>query len=64
MVQPILAVVAGGGGFASRGVRGMEAAGGSGVVIVKEPAVDYLANTSGVWSLEAVYENVSAGTWT
>ena len=36
-------------------------AGGSGVVIVKEEAGT--TSISGVWSLEAVYENVSAGTW-
>jgi hypothetical protein len=39
-------------------------AGGSGVVIVKEPAVSFLENTSGVWSLEAVYDAVKAGNWT
>jgi hypothetical protein len=38
-------------------------AGGSGVVIVNEPAIDRTV-ASGVWSLEAVYDNVKAGTWT
>ena len=35
-------------------------AGGSGVVIVKEAAI---AQASGMWSLDAVYDNVKAGTW-
>ena len=35
--------------------------GGSGVVIVKEPDKGYAA--SGVWNMEALYENVKAGTW-
>ena len=36
--------------------------GGSGVVIVKEPEGPYLA--SGVWDMNALYDNVKAGTWT
>ena len=38
--------------------------GGSGVVVVKEPAVPNLINTGGVWSLDAVYEAVKGGNWT
>jgi hypothetical protein len=34
--------------------------GGSGVVIVRENAV---TTASGMWSIDAVYENVKAGTW-
>jgi hypothetical protein len=37
-------------------------AGGSGVVIVKEPSAGYAA--SGIWDMNALYDNVKAGTWT
>jgi hypothetical protein len=51
----------GGGGGANVGTG---AAGGSGVVIIKEPAGTVLTNTSGVWDMNALYDNVKAGTWT
>jgi hypothetical protein len=35
--------------------------GGSGVVIVSEPPV---ANASGMWDMNAVYDNVKVGNWT
>ena len=57
----------GGGGGCSIGTATPDSPaglGGSGVVIIKEPAVSFIENTSGVWSMEAVYANVSAGTWT
>jgi hypothetical protein len=38
--------------------------GGSGVVIIKEAAVCFIDNTSGVWDMNALYDNVKAGTWT
>ena len=38
--------------------------GGSGVVITKEPAVDFVSGASGVWNLDEVYDFVKAGTWT
>ena len=37
--------------------------GGAGVVITKEAAVNFTANTSGVWNMEALYNNVKADTW-
>jgi hypothetical protein len=37
------------------------AAGGSGVVIIKEPEA---ISASGVWDMTAVYDNVKAGNWT
>ena len=49
----------GGGGGAGNSTDGKN--GGSGVVIIKEPAAPTTA--SGMWSLDAVYENVKAGTW-
>jgi hypothetical protein len=36
-------------------------AGGSGVVIIKEPEV---ISASGVWDMNALYDNVKAGNWT
>jgi hypothetical protein len=36
--------------------------GGSGVVIVKEPEGPFKA--SGIWDMNALYDNVKAGTWT
>jgi len=36
--------------------------GGSGVVIIKEPNKGY--RVSGVWDMNALYDNVKAGTWT
>ena len=58
----------GGGGGGNGGTRldvsgGQGGNGGSGVVIVKEAAVNYTDKTSGVWSLEAVYQNVKNNTW-
>ena len=50
----------GGGGGGGGGNPGPAVSGGSGVVITKEPAI---AEASGMWSMEAVYENVKAGTW-
>tara|TARA_R110002126_G_scaffold169511_1_gene318481 strand:- start:963 stop:1103 length:141 start_codon:yes stop_codon:yes gene_type:complete len=41
---------------------GVGGAGGSGVVIVNEAAVG-LVNTSGIWDMNALYDNVKAGTW-
>ena len=38
--------------------------GGSGVVITKEPEVDFVSGASGIWSLDEVYDFVKAGTWT
>ena len=35
--------------------------GGSGVVIIKEPNAGYAA--SGIWDMNALYDNVKAGTW-
>jgi hypothetical protein len=55
---------AGGGGFASGGIRGNGAAGGSGIVITKEAAVNYLAGTSSCWDLRQVFRAVSDGNWT
>ena len=52
----------GGGGGASLCNSG-GGAGGSGIVVVKEPAKDN-AVAPGVWSLNEVYDKVSAGTWT
>ena len=51
----------GGGGGGGSGNNGLGGNGGSGVVIVKEPA---LTIASGMWSMEAVYDNVKAGNWT
>jgi hypothetical protein len=34
------------------------------VVIVKEAAVNFVANTGGMWTLNAVYEYKKAGNWT
>ena len=36
--------------------------GGSGVVIIKEPNAGF--KCSGVWDMNALYDNVKAGTWT
>ena len=52
----------GGAGFPAPIYAG-SAAGGSGVVITSEPEVEFLANTSGVWDMNALYDNVKAGTW-
>jgi hypothetical protein len=38
--------------------------GGPGVVIIKEPAYTIPASAPGVWSMQSVYSNVRAGTWT
>lgn len=51
----------GGGGGGGSGNNGLGGNGGSGKVIIKEPAV---VNASGMWSMEAVYDNVKAGNWT
>jgi hypothetical protein len=40
------------------------AAGGSGVVIVKEPAVSEPATAPGIWTLEEVYDFSLQGEWT
>ena len=63
-----MVVGGGGGGGGNGGTRldvsgGQGGNGGSGVVIVKEAAVNYTDKTSGVWSLEAVYQNVKNNTW-
>ena len=54
----------GGGGSGAQdaggSVRG--GAGGSGVVIVNEPAIDKKI-ASGIWDMNAVYDNRKAGTW-
>jgi len=52
----------GGGGGAANPIQAPGRTGGSGVVIVKEAAGPYLA--SGVWDMNALYDNVKAGTWT
>ena len=46
----------------SKTSSGAGGAGGSGVVVIKEPEV--LATAPGVWSINDVYDNVKAGTWT
>ena len=51
----------GGGGGGGGGGTKVGAAGGSGVVIVKEPAGDNLG--SGIWDMNSVYDAVTAGTW-
>jgi hypothetical protein len=40
------------------------AAGGSGIVVVKEPSVSIPASAPGVWSLEEVYDLAVDGEWT
>jgi hypothetical protein len=50
----------GGAGFPASTFTG-SGAGGSGVVIVSEPAGPYTA--SGIWDMNALYDNVKAGTW-
>ena len=52
----------GGGGGAAQPTMSPGRAGGSGVVIVKEPSAGYAA--SGIWDMNALYDNVKAGTWT
>ena len=58
----------GGGGGGNGGSRldisgGTAGNGGSGVVIVKEAAVNYIDNTSGVWNLDAIYTYVKESKW-
>ena len=55
-----ITVGAGGAGAASPASTN----GGSGVVITKEPEVDFVSGASGVWGLNEVYDFVKAGTWT
>ena len=57
-------ITVGGGGAGSPVIASTPSttAGGSGVVITKQPAVE-VTIASGVWSIDAVYENVKAGTW-
>ncbi len=50
-----------GGGGGGEGGGNSAQAGGSGVVIIKEAAGNTVA--SGVWNMEAIYNNVKAGTW-
>ena len=52
----------GGGGGAGSSLVGK--AGGSGVVIIKEPAIVNLQNTSGMWNMKAVYTAVANSNWT
>ena len=55
-------------GAANRGIggNGSKAAaggnGGSGVVVIKESATTFVT-APGVWSINDVYDNVKAGTW-
>jgi hypothetical protein len=51
----------GGGGGAANPVTSIGRAGGSGVVIVKEP--DKGVSASSCWDLKTLYRNVKAGTW-
>ena len=56
----------GGGGGCSIGTPAANTssgAGGSGVVIIKEPEVNFVNNVSGVWDMTALYDNVKAGSW-
>ena len=53
-----------GAGAATPAPSGSSTNGGSGVVITKEPAVDFVSGASGVWNLDEVYDFVKAGTWT
>jgi hypothetical protein len=51
----------GGGYFAPANQVGKS--GGSGVVITKEPEVDFTTGTSSCWDLRQVYRQVKAGEW-
>ena len=50
----------GGGGGPSAGGGG---GGGSGKVIVRETAINFVTNTSGVWPTAQVYEAVKGNNW-
>jgi len=52
----------GGGGGAAQPTTSPGRTGGSGVVIVKEPEGPF--KCSGIWDMNALYDNVKAGTWT
>ena len=52
---------AGGGGMASGGIRGAGNSGGSGIVIIKEPAIT--ATHSGIWNMDDLYTYVSEDKW-
>ena len=55
----------GGGGYTDGWVTAVVGkAGGSGVVIVKEPAIVDLQNTSGMWTMQAVYTARIGNNWT
>jgi len=54
----------GGGGGGSGGGTFGGVGGGSGIVIVKEPALTTPISAPGVWGMNAVYDNVENGTWT
>ena len=54
----------GGGGGAGCGNGGAGGAGGSGLGILVEPAVSIPKSAPGVWSMQSLYSNVRAGTWT
>ena len=53
----------GGGGGAGECTRGASGAGGSGIVIVKEPAISIPKTAPGVWQMNTVYEYVKDGNW-
>jgi hypothetical protein len=53
----------GGGGGGGSGYSPLEGGnGGSGVVVIKESATTFVT-APGVWSINDVYDNVKAGTW-
>ena len=55
----------GGGGYTDSWVTAVAGkTGGSGVVIIKEAAIVDLQNTSGVWSMQAVYNARVGDNWT
>ena len=54
----------GGGGGGGGGSSGHDTNGGSGVVIIKEPAASVPASAPGVWNLSEHYNFAKAGEWT
>jgi hypothetical protein len=55
----------GGGGYTDSWVTAVAGkTGGSGVVIIKEAEIVDLQNTSGMWTMNAVYTAVAGGNWT
>ena len=65
MVQLLTFYKGGGGGgiYAYPGATESGGAGGSGIVVIKEPSVDF-TEASSVWDLRTVFRLVKAGDWT